>query len=121
MNSILDAKLVVVAITADCINAAGTSVYLSAMGLGKCVIATECPGTRGILTDGEQAILVKSGDPGELRSAICRAWEDESLRTRIAECGLAYAINLGDEAAMVQRFVDIVLDHSGWLKESNGQ
>jgi glycosyltransferase involved in cell wall biosynthesis len=114
MDSMNGAKLVVVAISKDCVNAAGTSVYLEAMGLGKCVIVTECPGTRGILTDGEQAILVRGGDPEALRRAICRAWEDELLRTRIAESGLAYAIRLGDEAAMIQRYVDGVLDHFGW-------
>jgi glycosyltransferase involved in cell wall biosynthesis len=120
MESMNGAKLVVVVINKDCINSSGTSVYLEAMGLGKCVIATECPGTRGILTDGEQAILVRGGDPEALRRAIYRAWEDELLRTRIAETGLAYAIRLGDETAMVQRFVDGVLDHFGWITERDG-
>jgi len=85
----------------------GHSVYLNAMRLKKCVIASVGPGVSDLLTD--QALIVPRGDPNALANMIRRAWEDDALRTKTAESGFRYAVSLGGEAELRQRILEQVV------------
>jgi hypothetical protein len=91
------ARLVVVCIDPCSISASGIGTYLLAMALGKCVIVTESPATRGILSHEGNAVVVPMGDATALAQAVRRAWEDDAYRERIAARGQAYALRLGGE------------------------
>jgi glycosyltransferase involved in cell wall biosynthesis len=86
---------VVIPIVPDSTTQAGIGVYLQAMALGKCVIASTSLGVSDVLTD--QAIIVPAGDADALRRAIERAWNDDQYRARFAETGRRYALPLGGE------------------------
>ncbi len=100
------AKLVVVPIRTDCMYAAGLSLYPMAMALKKCVIATNGPSTRGLLT-GEEAIVISPGDPVAMADAIRGAWENKDLRERVANAGRRYAERLGGEARLLSDILEI--------------
>jgi glycosyltransferase involved in cell wall biosynthesis len=87
------ARLVVLPVTADAINPSGVSTYLSIMALGKCVVISDGPATREVITD--EAIVVPPGDPVRLRQAIVAAWSNDELRHATAARGQAYAGTLG--------------------------
>lgn len=95
------ARLVVIPVQSSSLCASGLSTYLDAMFFGKCVIVTSGPGTSDLLTD--QALLVPPHDVAALKDAICRVWEDASLRQRIARSGQEYARSLGGEAELMRR------------------
>jgi phosphatidylinositol alpha-mannosyltransferase len=57
---------------------------LEGMSAGKAIIASDIPAFRGLVTDGESALLVKPRDVGRLASAITRLLKDEELRASIA-------------------------------------
>jgi glycosyltransferase involved in cell wall biosynthesis len=108
VRNIARARLVVIPTQASSICASGLSTYLDAMYLGKCVIVSRGPGASDLLTD--QAILVPPHDIAALKDAIHRAWEDDSLRKRIAESGRNYALSLGGEKEFLQRVLGHALD-----------
>ena len=58
-----------------------------ALSMGKAVITADSPAIRELLTDGENAILCRRGDPDALASAIRRLYEDRDLLEQIAEGG----------------------------------
>lgn len=97
------ARLVVIPVQASSLCASGISTCLDAMYLGKCVVLTDVPGGSDVLTD--QALLVPPQDPGALRDAIRRAWEDHELRHRTAAAGRAYALSLGGEQELLDRIL----------------
>jgi glycosyltransferase involved in cell wall biosynthesis len=97
------ARLVVMPTLPDGILAIGVSSYLSAMALRKCVIITDGPATRGILTD--EALLVPPSDPAALADAIRRAWTDDALRARTAAAGRAYAEQVAGSARL---YADVI-------------
>ena len=105
VNYIRGAKLVVISNMPHTICATGISTYLVAMALCKCVIITEGPATRGLLSD--QAIVVPPSDPIALAGAIRRAWEDDALRERTALAGRCYAEQLGDEKRLLWDIVNV--------------
>ena len=98
------ARLVVLPVLPGTLVASGISTYLGAMALGKCVIISESPATRGLLTS-DQAIIVPAADPGALRAAVKHAYEDDGTRERIAANGYAYAQSLGDESRLARDIV----------------
>ena len=87
-----DAKVVVIPTLPNVIRAIGISSYLDAMALKKCVIISEGPATRDILTD--EAIIVPPGDPQALAKAIRDVWEDDALREQTAAAGRNYVAHL---------------------------
>jgi glycosyltransferase involved in cell wall biosynthesis len=99
----------VLPISPDALAPAGISTYLVAMALGKCVIVSESPATRGILEDGEQAVVVPPSDPAAMRAAIVRVCEDADYRARVARVGREYALSLGDEERLAQDIVHEVV------------
>jgi glycosyltransferase involved in cell wall biosynthesis len=102
------AKLVVLPISPDCISSAGISSYLLAMAFRRCVIITDSPATRGVLTD--QAIVVPPADATALANAIRRAWEDDALRERVADAGHRYVQSIGGETRLLRDIVNVCGD-----------
>ncbi len=109
LSFLAGAKIVVIPVKAATISAAGVGTYLEAMALGKCVIITECPATREILT--QQAVIVPPEDPAAMTAAIRRAWEDDAFRLQIAESGLLYAQSCGDERRLLRDLLGLCVEH----------
>jgi hypothetical protein len=113
LRHISQARLVVITTLPRSIRAVGISTCLLAMGLRKCVIITEGPATRDILTD--EAIIVPSGDPIALAKAIDRAWNDDELRQRTADSGRRYAEKIGGVERLYRDLITVcarVVDNS---------
>jgi glycosyltransferase involved in cell wall biosynthesis len=98
---------VVIPVLPDTLAPSGISTYLVAMALGKCVIITDSPATRGILTDRE-AVIVPPSDAEALRAAIARVAEDAEFRLAVAERGQAYALSLGGVERVAEDVVGCV-------------
>jgi glycosyltransferase involved in cell wall biosynthesis len=99
------ARIVAVPILPDAISASGITTYLLAMALGRCVVVTDGPATRGILS--EEALLVPPADPEEMAQAITWAWENDWLRRGIAQAGWEYAVRLGDESRLLWDILEV--------------
>ncbi|MDR6567619.1 Glycosyltransferase involved in cell wall bisynthesis [Chitinophaga ginsengisegetis] len=56
---------------------------LEAMAMGKAVIASDVDGTKEAVKDGENGLLVPSGNPAALGAAIVRVAKDHTLRTTL--------------------------------------
>lgn len=93
------ARLVAVPIRPDAISASGITTYLLAMALGRCVVVTEGPATRGIVS--KEAVVVPPANAAAMAQAIALAWENDSLRREIARAGWEYATRLGDESRLL--------------------
>lgn len=92
---------VVLPVLPDTLTASGISAYLTAMAMGKCVVISESPATRGLLDQG-RAVIVPPADPAALRAALLRVCEDRQYRREVAAAGQAYALSLGDENRLAQ-------------------
>jgi glycosyltransferase involved in cell wall biosynthesis len=103
------ARLVVIPILPDSLTQAGIGVYLQAMALRKCVIASSGLGISDVLKEG-QAIIVPAGDAKALREAIQRAWQDRGIRERHAEAGYRYAFPLGGEDRLCRSVIEALPD-----------
>ncbi len=55
------------------------------LALGKCIVASDLPVFREILTDGESALLTAAGDPAALGRALMEATQDVGLRGRMSQ------------------------------------
>ena len=62
-------------------------VLLEAMSAGKPVVASDIEGFRGIMTDGEQGLLVPKKDTGGLANALGRLARDPELRSKLGGQG----------------------------------
>jgi len=91
------------------------------MALGKCVIISDSPATRGILKDGEQAVVVPPADPALLRAAVVKASEDADHRARIAQAGREYALSLRDEDRLADDIVHEVTRAIGRERRQPGR
>jgi glycosyltransferase involved in cell wall biosynthesis len=58
---------------------------IEAQAAGVPVVATPVGGIRETVVDGETGLLVPSGDPAALASAICRLLDDPALASRLAD------------------------------------
>jgi glycosyltransferase involved in cell wall biosynthesis len=72
------------------------TVIMEAMASGVPVVATDIPGTRDLIQDGDNGWLAPTGDPGALADAILTAMGTPELRASMSERGLqvvrAYSI-----------------------------
>lgn len=105
---IANARVVVIPIQRRAIQAAGISVCLEAMAIGKPVVITEGVSTRGMLTESE-AEIVPAEDPAAMQQAIERIWNNPEYRDRLARRGQEYALSLGG----VERLAKDILQ-SAW-------
>jgi len=61
------------------------NVLVEAMACGVPIVATSSPGTREIVTDGVDGLLVEQHEPEAVASALERALSDEPLRRRLSD------------------------------------
>jgi phosphatidyl-myo-inositol alpha-mannosyltransferase len=62
-------------------------VLLEAMAAGRAVVASDLPGYRSVVQDGETGVLVPPGEPAALAAAIGRVLDDPPRRARLAAAG----------------------------------
>jgi len=60
---------------------------VESLAAGTPVIASDIPGTREVIVDGESGLLVDMEDPKHLVEALRRLMTDDALRDRLAEGG----------------------------------
>lgn len=84
-----EARFVVIPIQPAAIRSCGISMCLDAMCLGKPVVLTEGPTTRGVFQD--EVLTVPPADSGSLARAIADLWTNPSLRRRLAEASIRHA------------------------------
>ncbi|MFQ5796119.1 MAG: glycosyltransferase family 4 protein [Candidatus Bipolaricaulia bacterium] len=77
-------------------------IVLEAMSAGILVIATDVGGTGEIIRDGENGILIRSGDRDALKRAIIKLLEDPELRGRFAKAGRETLSRFSLEAMVTQ-------------------
>lgn len=104
LDYIARARLVVIPITKANITASGIGVYITAMGLKKCVIISSGVSVDSIITD--EAIIVPPEDPVALRSALIRAFEDRAYRQGFEERAFAYAMSLAGEERLYSSLIE---------------
>ncbi len=117
-HQIAAARLVVLPLSPDFLGAVGLSVYLEAMASRKCVIITDGPAVRGLLSP-EMAIAVPPRDPIALREAIERAYQDDEYRQSFADAGHAYAMQLGDDKRLIQSIADKIFEDASGTGTAN--
>lgn len=118
VRQIAAAKVVVVPTLKSSLCASGISTYLDAMALGKCVVISHGPGVTELLKN--EAILVPAEDPGALREAIRRVWEDMELRAKTAQAGQRYVEKLGTEQEFLHRVLERSCELIQGLPKKNG-
>jgi glycosyltransferase involved in cell wall biosynthesis len=67
---------------------------LEAAACGRALVATDVPGCRAIVVDGENGLLVPVDDPNALANAIQRLTDDPQLRERFALAARRRAVEL---------------------------
>ncbi len=70
-------------------------VLLEAMASGKPIVASDIPGYRAVLADGEDGVLVPPGDAGALATSLAALLKDPARRLRLAAQGRAKAETYG--------------------------
>jgi phosphatidylinositol alpha-mannosyltransferase len=66
-------------------------ILLEAMAAGKPIVASNIDGYRGVLSDGEEGLLVRPEDERRLAEALIRLLRDPSLQERMGRQGQAKA------------------------------
>lgn len=87
-------------------------VALEAMALRCPVVCTDLDGVHGVLTDGDNAVLVPIGAPAAMAAALERVLSDDALAARLRERGLAdfearFTID-GAATAMEAFYADVI-------------
>lgn len=107
-HAIAKAKLVVFTIPKQTVSGAGISACMTALGLGKCVIFTECPATRGVFTNRQELAIVPPENPKDLANTIEELWEDDELRRSLALRGNQYASKIGGLEEHLKRIASLI-------------
>jgi glycosyltransferase involved in cell wall biosynthesis len=110
------ATAVILPILPGKLSPSGLSAYLVSMALGKCVIITDSPATRGLIDRGE-AVIVPPRDVDALRDAVVRIANDDQYRRKVAAKGHRYALSLEDEARLardIRRHVHCLLQANNY-------
>lgn len=87
-------------------DAMGCSTLFEGMSTGKPVVATHTHTMASYITDGENGLLVREGDPQALRAALERLLADPELCTRLGQQARRYAethldaVTLGEKLAL---------------------
>jgi glycosyltransferase involved in cell wall biosynthesis len=68
------------------------NVVLEAMASGLPTVASDTPGNRSVVRQGENGLLFPLAEPAELRAALARLAADRSLAHRLGENGRARAV-----------------------------
>ncbi|WP_431214303.1 glycosyltransferase family 4 protein [Puia sp. P3] len=75
---------------------------LEAMAMGKAVVATNVDGTREVVRDGENGLMVGSGSVEQLAKALITIAKDGELRGRLGRCARETVRSKFDAAAMTR-------------------
>ena len=75
---------------------------LEAMAMGKAIIATNVDGTREVVRDGENGLMVEAGDTAQLAKALVEMAKDADLRGRLGRCARETVRSKFDAAAMTR-------------------
>lgn len=102
------ARIVTIPLLRNTIAPSGISTYLDAMALWKCVVISESPATRGLISN--EAIIVQPENPVDLAAGIRRAWEDDDFRRATARAGRRYAERLQGEPRLLQDLLTVCDD-----------
>jgi glycosyltransferase involved in cell wall biosynthesis len=108
LELIANSRGIVLAIQPGVICAAGISTLLDAFVLGKPVVISDCPATRGFVGEGEVA-LVPPGDVEALATALRRVSEDEDYRASLVAHGRQVATRVQGEARLYRDVVSILV------------
>ncbi len=81
---------------------------IEAMLTGLPVVATDIPGCREQVIDGETGLLVPVGEAGPLAAALQQLATDRACRERFGAAGLTRALELFDEAKIVTHTLDLL-------------
>jgi glycosyltransferase involved in cell wall biosynthesis len=79
-----------------------------ALACGAPLVTADTPAARELLTDEQDALLVKPGDPAALAGALRRLAADDVLRNRIAFAGLGTYLMRASEDVLGRRWRDIL-------------
>jgi hypothetical protein len=112
---IRSAAVVVVPLRRGIVRTAGLETVLTAMAIGKIVIASDSPGIRDYIDDGRTGLIVPPGDVRALRDAIAWAVDPANARSvaEMASAGRSAARSRFSPDAYVRtllRIADEVLD-----------
>ncbi|NLU73931.1 glycosyltransferase family 4 protein [Streptomyces sp. HNM0575] len=81
---------------------------VEAMRCGLPVVATDCPhGPKEIIRDGEDGLLVPTGDVGAISGALLRLIDDDALRLRMGSAALTASARF-DPADVAARYEDLM-------------
>lgn len=83
---------------------------LEAMAMRKAVIGTRVDGTREVLRDGVNGLMVEPGDVDALAAAISRLAEDKALRGSLGSGAMETVRDRFDAAAMTRKIESIYLN-----------
>lgn len=92
------------------------NVLIEAMAVGLPVVATASYGTRDIVSDGVDGLLVDAHEPGAVASAVERVLRDAAVRTRMASAARATAEKYA-LATVVDRFERVI---DGLMRDGRG-
>lgn len=92
-------------------------VYLESQACGRTLIASDIPGARHVVDDGETGLLFRKGDIADLAATILRAAGDPGLRARIGSKARdrVVAHSLDGIAAAYSAAIEDILEERGRL------
>jgi glycosyltransferase involved in cell wall biosynthesis len=76
---------------------------LEAMSSGKAVLASDIPGIKDIIKDGENGLLVPPSDPDALAKGLSTLRKDQALRDRLGKAARRTILDRFSERAIVDR------------------
>ncbi len=83
-------------------------VLLEAMAAGVPCVASDCPGNRALVRDGETGLLFDPRDPGSLAAALERVLSDRALASALGRAGRDLVSRDYDLARLVQGEIDLL-------------
>jgi glycosyltransferase involved in cell wall biosynthesis len=103
IEALKGARVVVVPILSSTISSSGIGTYLDSMALGKAVVISDGPATRGIITD--EALIVPAEDAEAMATAVTRLWNDATFRQQLADRARRYAESVQGEDRLLRDVV----------------
>ena len=83
-------------------------VLLEAMAAGVPCVASDCPGNRALVRDGETGLLFDPRDPASLAAALERVLSDEALASALGHAGRDLVSRNYDLGRLVQSEIDLL-------------
>jgi glycosyltransferase involved in cell wall biosynthesis len=80
---------------------------LEAMAAGLPIVASDIPGNRAVVTDGQHGLLVKPGQPSELAAAINKLLDDRELANHYGSAARQRAAKNFSQQAMLEKHVKL--------------